>query len=31
MDAALNGKRYLPDPWATDEEMADNQSLGHGA
>ena len=28
MDAALNGKRYLPDPWATDEEMADNQSWG---
>jgi hypothetical protein len=26
MDAALNGKGYLPDPWATDEEMADNQS-----
>jgi hypothetical protein len=28
MDAALNGKGYLPDPWATDEEMADNQSWG---
>ena len=28
MDAALNGKGYLPDPWARDEEMADNQSWG---
>ena len=28
MDAALNGKGYLSDPWATDEEMADNQSWG---
>jgi len=28
MDAALNGKGYLPDPWATDEEMSDNQSWG---
>ena len=28
IDAALNGKGYLSDPWATDEEMADNQSWG---
>jgi L,D-transpeptidase YcbB len=28
MDAALNGKGYAPDPWASDEAMADNQSRG---
>ena len=28
IDAALNGKGYLSDPWATDEEMADNQGWG---
>ena len=28
MNAALNGKGYVPDPWTPDEEMADNQSWG---
>jgi hypothetical protein len=28
MNAALNGKGYVPDPWAQDEVMADNQSWG---
>ncbi len=28
MNAALNGKGYVPDPWAQDEEMAVNQGWG---
>jgi murein L,D-transpeptidase YcbB/YkuD len=28
MNAALNGKGYVPDPWTPDEETADNQSWG---
>ena len=28
MNAALNGKGYVPDPWAQDEEMAVNQDWG---
>jgi L,D-transpeptidase YcbB len=28
MNAALNGKGYVPDPWGQDEVMADNQGWG---